>query len=158
MFLYNPRKYLPGNYGFASKMTGTAQFGRYPMENKSPSTRVLRYWALLQLADVAKDTICPAESPADTFKLFSIPVFDEIGTFSTQNGSEIGSNKFVVTENDILVSKLNPWFSRVIYTEMDIDAVCSTEFVVWKTSGSCDKSFLFMVASSAHFRNFCIQV
>ncbi len=113
--------------------------------------------SLARLISVTKESVNPAASPDKTFKLFSIPVFDSTGTYSLQTGSDIGSNKFIVTGNDILVSKLNPWFSRVIYTEAEIDAVCSTEFVVWQTTASWTKAFLYMVARSPEFVCFCTQ-
>jgi type I restriction enzyme S subunit len=111
---------------------------------------------LSKIAPVSTATITPSSQPNSIFKLFSIPVFDETGTYFEATGSEIGSNKFVVTGNSILVSKLNPWFSRVIYPELGIEAVASTEFVVWKAKTSM-KAFLFMVATSEHFRSFCTQ-
>lgn len=112
---------------------------------------------LSHLVPVTKESVDPEETPDKVFKLFSIPVFDATGTYSLEKGVNVGSNKFIVTGNDILVSKLNPWFSRVIYTPADIEAVCSTEFVVWKTIASWMKAFLFIVARSPQFVTFCTQ-
>ena len=113
--------------------------------------------ALCDLTEVSKDSVDPADEPERLFKLFSIPGFDETGTYLMAAGSEIGSNKFVVTENDLLVSKLNPWTSRVIYADADIEAVCSTEFVVWRTATEWQKAFLYMVARGPQFIAFCSQ-
>jgi len=113
--------------------------------------------SLSQLVPVTKASVNPADFPDKLFKLFSIPVFDATGTYSLEKGSNVGSNKFIVTGNDILVSKLNPWFSRVIYSPEDIEAVCSTEFVVWQTITCWMKAFLFIVARSPQFVTFCTQ-
>jgi type I restriction enzyme S subunit len=110
---------------------------------------------LSELVEVTKDTINPSDEPETSFNLFSIPVFDQTGSHSVDTGSEIGSNKFVVTGNDLLVSKLNPWTSRVIYTDADIEALCSTEFVVWQTTSSWQKAFLYMVARNPQFITYC---
>ncbi len=115
-------------------------------------------WVAKRLSDltkVAKQTVNPSSNPTKNYKLFSIPTFDATGTFGIELGAEIGSNKFEVSGNDVLVSKLNPRFSRVIYTESGLEAICSTEFVVWQTTSNWMKAFLFMVARSPEFISFC---
>ncbi len=113
--------------------------------------------SLSQLTNVTKSTVTPSKTPEKMFKLYSIPVFDQTGTFSMEPGAKIGSNKFVVTGDDLLVAKLNPWFSRIIFTDADTDAICSTEFVVWHTDFKWMKPFLFIVASSEQFRTHCTK-
>ena len=113
--------------------------------------------ALGELASVGNETITPSDYQECKFKLYSIPVLDETGTFSTEKGEDIGSNKFMVGGSDLMVSKLNPWFSRVVYTAPELEAICSTEFVVWKTSAREIKAFLFVLACGQHFRTFCVQ-
>ena len=67
------------------------------------------------------------------------------------------SNKFSVLVSDILVSKLNPWFSRVVYTTNESNLVCSTEFVVWRTSDFAIKNYLYMIARDSSFKNYCTK-
>lgn len=112
---------------------------------------------LSEIVNVTKETVNPSDEPAMSFKLFSIPVFDKTGSYSVDLGADIGSHKFVVTGNDILVSKLNPWTSRVIYTDAEIEAVCSTEFVVWQATSSWQKAYLYMLARSPQFIAHCSQ-
>jgi type I restriction enzyme S subunit len=45
----------------------------------------------------------------------------------------------------------------VIYADADIEAVCSTEFVVWRTGSEWQKAFLYMVARGPQFIAFCSQ-
>lgn len=112
---------------------------------------------LSRVTEIGKETVNPGSFPEQEFLLFSIPVFDQTGSYSKEFGNEIGSNKFVVSGNDILVSKLNPWFSRVVYTDAEFDGLCSTEFVVWRTGVASTKAFLYMVATSEQFVMHCTQ-
>ena len=38
-----------------------------------------------------------------------------------------------------------------------MDAICSTEFVVWRTSNVLIKNFLYMIATSPQFIEYCTQ-
>ncbi|RRV31356.1 restriction endonuclease subunit S [Stutzerimonas stutzeri] len=112
---------------------------------------------LAKITPVSNQSVDPADYPDKIFRHFSIPVYDSTNTFGLEAGETIGSNKFTVKENDILVSKLNPWFSRVIYAMEEEDLICSTEFVVWRTPSSNIKNFLYMVATSPQFIAHCTQ-
>ena len=75
-------------------------------------------WDATTLGDitpVSNESVTPSEHPDKEFRYFSIPVFDATHTYSKEYGRSIGSNKFVVRGSDLLISKLNPWFSRVVY-------------------------------------------
>ncbi|MDT4812499.1 Type I restriction modification DNA specificity domain protein [compost metagenome] len=112
---------------------------------------------LSKITPVSNQSVNPADYPDKVFRHFSIPVYDATKTFGLEAGETIGSNKFTVKDNDILVSKLNPWFSRVIYAMEEEDLICSTEFVVWRTPNSNIKNFLYMVATSPQFIAHCTQ-
>ena len=117
-------------------------------------------WSTAQigsLVPIGKETVNPSNDPEQVFKLFSIPVYDRSGTYSLEKGSAIGSNKFVVAVTDLLVSKLNPWTSRVIYPPEEYPMICSTEFVVLQTGAAWMKNFLYMVTTNSHFIAFCSQ-
>lgn len=112
---------------------------------------------LSKITSTSNQSVTPADNPEKIFRHFSIPVYDATKTFGLEAGETIGSNKFTVDESDILVSKLNPWFSRVIYAEEEEDLICSTEFVVWRTPNSHIKNYLYMVATSPQFIGYCTQ-
>lgn len=112
---------------------------------------------LSKITTVSNESINPLLTPEKDFKHYSIPTFDTKKTYGVEKGIEIRSNKFTVAETDLLVSKLNPWFSRVIYPIKEDDLICSTEFVVWRTSDKNIKNFLFMVATGEHFIAHCTQ-
>lgn len=112
---------------------------------------------LLKITSVSNQLLNPADYPNQVFRHFSIPVYDATKTFGLEAGITIGSNKFTVKKNDILVSKLNPWFNRVIYAMEEENIICSTELVVWRTSSNNIKNFLYMVATSPQFITHCTQ-
>lgn len=112
---------------------------------------------LAKVTAVSNESVNPMLSPEQEFKHYSIPTYDSSRTYGIEKGIDIRSNKFVVAESDILVSKLNPWFSRVIYPIKEDDLICSTEFVVWRTSNTNIKNYLFMVAKGEHFISHCSQ-
>ena len=108
------------------------------------------------LLKIGKETTNPMKSPNEEFKYYSIPEFDTTGTYSLQLGESIKSNKFKVEKNDLLVSKLNPWFNRVIYN-LEENAISSTEFIVWKTFNRFEKNFLYQVATGKEFIEYCTR-
>ena len=112
---------------------------------------------LSKIAPVSNSSVNPADYPNKNFRLFSIPVYDATNTFGIEAGETIGSNKFLVEEEDILVSKLNPKFTRVIFATDEEGLICSTEFVVWRTPNNGIKTFLYMLAISPHFKAHCTQ-
>ena len=82
-------------------------------------------------ANTPKESITPYNYPEKTFKHYSIPAYDECGTYLQEPGSSIQSDKFIVKEGQILVPKLNPWYNRVLYVNNSDDSICSTEFVIF---------------------------
>jgi type I restriction enzyme S subunit len=112
---------------------------------------------LSSITRVSNESINPADYPEKLFKHFSIPVFDATNTFGVERGDAIGSNKFTVEETDLLVSKLNPWFNRVVYAMAEPEQICSTEFVVWRCPNVSIKNFMYMIATSSQFIAHCTQ-
>ena len=114
--------------------------------------------SLQQIVSVSNESLCPSATPNKLFRHFSIPVLDSTKTYGLETGNTIGSNKFLVEGSDVLVSKLNPWFSRVVYAMNDEqDQICSTEFVVWRTHDDQLKNFLYQTAISDRFIAYCTQ-
>ena len=112
---------------------------------------------IYQLASISKETVNPLARPNELFKHYSLPEYDKTGTYAEEYGIDIQSAKFTVTNTCILVSKLNPWTSRVISGNRESNQICSTEFVVWNPASMKTKGFLFMLAKSAKFIEYCTQ-
>lgn len=79
-----------------------------------------------------KDGINPGDQPDKQFFHFSIPNFDDGQAAKPELGSTILSNKYLVVQDSILVSKLNPRFPRIwpVFGIPGERSVCSTEFQV----------------------------
>lgn len=112
---------------------------------------------LKNITEISNDSLNPLDYPNKEFRYFSIPTFDETGTYGLEKGENIQSNKFIVSTTDILVSKLNPWFNRVIYSTDESNLICSTEFVVWRPKNTLIKNYLFMIARNESFITFCVN-
>ena len=111
---------------------------------------------LSSLLEIGRETINPMKNPKEEFKYYSIPEYDVSGSFSYEFGKTIKSNKFIVEKSDLLVSKLNPWFNRVVYN-IEESAISSTEFIVWKSFNQFEKNFLYQVATSEGFIEYCTR-
>ena len=114
-------------------------------------------WDVKSLGDIAtilKNTINPKKSEGAIFHHYSIPAFDNSESPEEQYGSEILSNKFIITDNTILFSKLNPRIKRVwnVFSAKE-NAVCSTEFVAYKAKEKKNYAFLYSVIAGDNFYN-----
>ncbi len=117
-------------------------------------------WKATSLASItptSNDALDPGDFPNKEFRHFSIPVWDATKAYGLETGQSIGSNKFTVLGTDLLVSKLNPWFNRVIYAMEEEDQICSTELVVWRCPSHEIKNFLYLIATSPQFIAHCTQ-
>lgn len=114
--------------------------------------------SLSEFANILTESVSPFDTPEKTFLHYSIPAFDESKTPAIEKGSEISSNKYLVPNNSILVSKLNPQFKRVwlpcSYTD---NSICSTEFMPFVPKESTTRGFLYLVLSSLEFNQYMIQ-
>lgn len=103
------------------------------------------------------EVINPSESPQTIFKHLSIPEYDKSGFYAEESGKEIKSSKYIVTSRDIIVSKLNPWVSRVIWGFDEDNLICSSEFVALSPEDKALKGFVFFVAKSDPFTEYCTK-
>lgn len=112
-------------------------------------------WSKIMLASIAslsRRNVVPASRPEDTFVHFSLPAFDAGKVPIIEKGQAIGSNKFEVPENSVLLSKLNPRIPRVWAPKViPGNSVASTEFLVLTPKTNVMRMFLFVVCSSPEF-------
>jgi type I restriction enzyme S subunit len=103
-----------------------------------------------QILNLQKDSLDPASAPDETFDHYSIPAFDAGKYPAKELGSAIKSQKFLVGDRDLLVSKLNPSTPRVWipFASSGRRAICSTEFLVCRTSSIYGRAFAYCLASS----------
>jgi type I restriction enzyme S subunit len=146
---------FPNEQGKPYKSSGSKMVYSQELKREIPEGWEVR--PLAKITSISNDSINPMLSPDKEFKHYSIPVLDATNTYGLEKGDDIRSNKFTVSEADILVSKLNPWFSRVVYATNEPGLICSTEFVVWRTSDSNIKNYLYVLARGEHFITHCTQ-
>jgi len=63
----------------------------------------------------SSEIVEPSNFPDEIFELYSVPNF-ELGIPEIAIGKEIGSSKQTISENDVLVCKINPRINRVWIT------------------------------------------
>ena len=115
-------------------------------------------WRIVRLGDVAtisKKSFNPAKEPGMLLEHYSIPAFDEAKFPVIEPSTAIKSNKFIVDDSCFMISKLNPTTKRVWKPYcLTANAVCSTEFIVYKAKSQEITDFLYSVIDSASFSDF----
>lgn len=87
------------------------------------------------IVSVSKKSINPGKTPEEIFAHYSLPAFDAKHSPEMQEGSTIMSNKFVIDDNTVLLSKLNPHIKRIWFVDkVKENAICSTEFIPFKAN------------------------
>lgn len=116
------------------------------------------WWKLGKLSDIAEiktDIFKPEQNPDIQVEHYSLPAFDEKRYPTFEISKELKSNKFIISNDEVLVSKLNPTVKRVwrpyCLTEKSI---CSTEFIVYKPISAELKDYLFSIVNSSEFNDF----
>ena len=106
------------------------------------------------IAQLNKEQVYPASTPKERFAHYSIPAYDAHGAPILEMGSSIGSAKFVVPQDAILLSKLNPRIPRVWkpMVPKEITAVASTEFLVLRPKQDVARQYLHYLCQSYAFR------
>ena len=113
-------------------------------------------WEVVKFSDIvdlSRKGIIPSKFPEEIFAHFSIPAFDSERMPAFDCGNAIKSNKYLVTGNCVLVSKLNPNIPRVWFPFLDPihRAIASTEFLILKPKPPVDCVFLFNLCRSTEF-------
>lgn len=100
-----------------------------PEESQISAWNPIRLAGIFRINTVA---VFPSQSPNEFFTHYSIPAFDKLGGPANELGSSIESNKTIVSEPSVLVSKLNPRKPRAVAVLDPQDRTCcSTEFVCY---------------------------
>ena len=96
----------------------------------------------------------PFRSPELEYEHFSIPAYDADQRPVFEPGAAIRSNKTVVPDDAVLLSKLNPRIAR-IWMPPDSTGrpqVCSTEFLAFTPKPPANRSLLFALFADQRFR------
>jgi type I restriction enzyme, S subunit len=114
-------------------------------------------WTAFRLDDLAvchTKNITPSDTPQEEFEHFSLPAFDAGPTPAIDRGDTIKSNKTLMPQDAVLLSKLNPEIERVWVSEPASDGpqVCSTEFLVFTPTAVSSRALLFGLFTESSFR------
>jgi type I restriction enzyme S subunit len=113
-----------------------------------------KYTLLQELAELKIKTLNPQEMPNEKFFHYSIPAFDNGSNPILTLGIDIKSNKLIVPDNCVLLSKLNPKFNRVWIPNLSTEnvSIASTEFLPWIPKNGVSTYYLYSLMISQPFR------
>ena len=115
-------------------------------------------WRIVTLGEVAtisNKSFNPLKEPEILLEHYSIPAFDEARFPVFELSTSIKSNKFIIDASCFMISKLNPTTKRVWKPYcLTGNAVCSTEFIVYKAKDQAITDFLYSVIDSGSFSDF----
>ena len=115
-------------------------------------------WRIVTLGEVAtisNKSFNPLKEPEILLEHYSIPAFDETRFPVFELSTAIKSNKFIIDASCFMISKLNPTTKRVWKPYcLTGNAVCSTEFIVYKAKDQSITDFLYSVIDSGSFSDF----
>ena len=106
------------------------------------------------IATLSKVQVNPQEHADEVFDHFSIPAFDAGVRAVVEFGEAIKSNKFLVAEGCVLLSKLNPRIARIWLppSPRGRQQIASTEFLVFVPRSGFDRHYLYCQFQQSSFR------
>ena len=118
-------------------------------------------WCKEKLNDklsTSTQSINPQKMDCDFVWHYSIPAYDNEKLPSKDTPSSILSNKYIVPQNAILVSKLNPDTKRIRRSVPCFEnAICSTEFIVFSTKEPTHRAFYYLLFNTGSFIDFLVS-
>lgn len=107
-----------------------------------------------QIAVIKTDSWSPAKNPDVVVEHYSIPSYDEQRYPVFESASGIKSNKYLLTSDSVMISKLNPDTKR-IWRPLCLSGhpVCSTEFIVYEAKKKGQRDYIYSLIDSVPFFN-----
>ena len=101
-------------------------------------------------------SITPNQQPTQIFELWSVPSY-HTGKPEILSGSEIGSNKIIVKEDDILLSKINPRLKRtwVVEKAKELPQIASTEWIRISETTVFRKFLVYLFTENSFIKKMC---
>ena len=109
---------------------------------------------LSQIAVMKTDSWSPAKNPDVVVEHYSIPSYDAQRYPVFEIASGIKSNKYLLTSDSVMISKLNPDTKR-IWRPLCLSGhpVCSTEFIVYEAKKRGQRDYIYSLIDSVPFFN-----
>jgi len=106
---------------------------------------------------ISTQSLKPSACAGEIWEHYSIPAFDESRRPVFEPADGIKSNKYVIDNDCILISKLNPSTKRLWLPFCTSERpVCSTEFIVYKPKKPEHKSFYYAAVDSPAFTDYLL--
>ena len=107
------------------------------------------------IAAISTKSINPLKQPDLYLEHYSIPAYDEQHYPVFEYASKVKSNKYILTNNSVMISKLNPDTKR-IWRPLCLSAnpVCSTEFIVYEAVNPKYKDYIYSLIDSQAFSDY----
>lgn len=103
-------------------------------------------------------SVTPQKMPAEFVWHYSIPAFDAEKLPVNDETQSILSNKYIVPNDALLVSKLNPDTKRIWRTLSCFEnAICSTEFIVFSSKQPSHRDFYYLLFNTKEFVDFLVS-
>ncbi len=110
-----------------------------------------------KVLSISTKTLKPQNCHGEIWEHYSIPAYDANRRPVFELADGIKSNKYVIDANCILFSKLNPSIRRIWMPACSSkQAVCSTEFIVYKPKNPVHKAFYYAAIGAPAFRDFLL--
>lgn len=107
-----------------------------------------------EVAIMKTDSWSPANNPDVVVEHYSIPAFDEQHYPVFEIASGIKSNKYILTSDSVMISKLNPDTKRIWRPVcLSKHPVCSTEFIVYEAKKNGQRDYIYSLIDSIPFFN-----
>ena len=108
-----------------------------------------------KIALISTKSINPLKQPELFLEHYSIPAYDEQHYPVLEYASRIKSNKYILSTNSVLISKLNPNTKRIWRPLCLSDyPVCSTEFIVYEPINPNHKDYVYSLIDSQAFTDY----
>lgn len=112
-------------------------------------------WQQITLGDIAEiktNSFNPQKNPDVLIEHYSIPAFDENKYPVFEYSSGVKSNKYILSNNSVMISKLNPDTKRVWRPLCLSDfAVSSTEYIIFEPYNPKYKDYVYSIIDSQGF-------
>ncbi len=108
--------------------------------------------AIDSIMAIDNKSVDPSKLGDTIMEHYSIPAFDDGKYPAYEPANTIESGKYAVDQECILTSKLNPHFKRLWDPYCDTEnAICSTEFIVYRPRETWTRPYCFAVLNSDEF-------
>lgn len=118
-------------------------------------------WVIVKLSNITtvlKKTFNPRKTDLNKVVHFSLPAYDKNQQPTLDDVLTIKSNKWLIEDNCVIFSKMNPITPRVwlTITNNEFSSVASSEFVVLKSKSKEMNGFIYNICKSEVFNSYLI--